>query len=225
MPGQDSFLTSFLPTKYSKTIPRDLGRAGLLPGGMTKRLPGKKIEVRISLFRCCSVSPDHILGYMAGNILWAPWRAAFILGKKEKGCVFCNRHRMKDSVKSLIVFRGEHNFVILNKYPYNTGHTLVVPNRHVGLLEKLTEAEATEFFELTRKTVTVLKRTLKPHAINVGMNLGRMSGAGVPGHVHMHIVPRWNGDTNFMPVLGRTSVVSIPLEPVWKAMRREFSSL
>jgi ATP adenylyltransferase len=162
---------------------------------------------------------------MAGNMIWAPWRAAFILGKKEKGCVFCNRLRMKDSVESLILYRGDENFVILNKYPYNTGHTLVVPNRHVGQIEKLTDSEALEFFELTRKSVAVIKRTLKPHAINIGMNLGRMSGAGIPGHVHMHIVPRWNGDTNFMPVIGRTSVVSIPLEPVWKQMRREFSRL
>ena len=157
--------------------------------------------------------------------MWAPWRAAFILGKKEKGCVFCNRLGMKDSVESLMLYRGERNFVILNKYPYNTGHTLVVPNRHVGQLERLTEAEAFEFFELTRKSVAVIKRTLKPHALNVGMNLGRMSGAGIPGHLHMHIVPRWNGDTNFMPVLGRTSVVSVPLEPVWKKLRREFGRL
>lgn len=162
---------------------------------------------------------------MAGNMMWAPWRAAFILGKREKGCVFCNRFAMKDSVENLMLYRGERNFVILNKYPYNTGHALVVPNRHVGLVERLTEAEAFEFFELTRKSVAVIKRTLKPHALNVGMNLGRMSGAGIPGHVHMHIVPRWNGDTNFMPVLGRTSVVSIPLEPVWKKLRREFSRL
>jgi ATP adenylyltransferase len=162
---------------------------------------------------------------MAGNMIWAPWRAAFILGKKEKGCVFCNRLRMKDSVESLILYRGDENFVILNKYPYNTGHTLVVPNRHVGQIERLTDSEAMEFFELTRQTVAVMKRVLKPHAINVGMNLGRMSGAGIPGHVHMHIVPRWNGDTNFMPVIGRTAVVSIPLEPIWKKMRREFSRL
>ena len=127
---------------------------------------------------------------------------------------------MKDSVKNLIVYRGESNFVILNKFPYNTGHTLIVPNRHVSQLEKLRKDEAIEFFELTRRTVTALKKTLKPHAINMGMNLGRMSGAGIPAHLHMHVVPRWNGDTNFMPVIGKTAVVSIPLEPVYDLLRK-----
>lgn len=160
---------------------------------------------------------------MRGNTMWAPWRAAFILGKKEKGCVFCNRFRMKDSVKSLVLYRGEKNFILLNKYPYNTGHALVVPNRHVGQLENLKPDEAVEFFDLICKTVVAIKKTLKPHAINVGMNLGRMSGAGIPGHVHMHVVPRWNGDTNFMPVIGQTSVVSIPLEPIYERLRRELN--
>lgn len=155
--------------------------------------------------------------------MWAPWRAAFILGKKEKGCIFCNRIKMKDSVKNLVLHRAEKNIIILNKFPYNTGHTLIVPNRHVGQLEKLTPDEACELFEMTRKTVAAIKKTLKPNAINVGMNLGRMSGAGIPGHVHMHVVPRWNGDTNFMPVLGKTSVVSIPLEPIYKMLRKELN--
>lgn len=160
---------------------------------------------------------------MGGNAMWAPWRAAFILGKKEKGCTFCNRLASKDSVSNLILYRGDKNFIILNKYPYNTGHALVVPNRHVSQLEKLKPDEAAEFFELTRRMVVALKKTIKPHAINVGMNLGRMSGAGIPGHLHMHVVPRWNGDTNFMPVIGKTSVVSIPLEPIYKLLRRELN--
>jgi len=155
--------------------------------------------------------------------MWAPWRAAFILGKKERGCILCNRLAMKDSVKNLILYRGEKNFIILNKYPYNTGHTLIVPIRHVSQLEKLKADEAAEFFELTRRAVVALKNTVEPHAINVGMNLGRMSGAGIPGHVHMHVVPRWNGDTNFMPVIGQTSVVSIPLEPVYELLRKELN--
>lgn len=162
---------------------------------------------------------------MTDKMIWAPWRSAFILDKKEKGCVFCNRQKKKDSLKNLIIYRGEYNFIILNKYPYNTGHTLVVPYRHVGLLEKLTEEESREFFELVRKTVVAIKKALKPNAMNLGMNLGRSAGAGVPGHIHMHIVPRWQGDTNFMPVVGKTSVVSIPLEPVYEALRKEFSRL
>ncbi len=162
---------------------------------------------------------------MTDDILWAPWRSAFVLTKKEKGCVFCRRFRMKDSVENLIVHRGKRVFVILNKFPYNTGHTLVIPNRHVGHVERLTAEEAAEFFELTRLSVKVIKKVLKPQSMNLGMNLGRGSGAGVPGHLHMHIVPRWIGDTNFMPVLGKTNVVSVPLEPVYERMRKAFEAV
>jgi ATP adenylyltransferase len=155
--------------------------------------------------------------------MWAPWRAAFILGEREKGCILCNRLEMDDSVENLILYRGTKNFIILNKYPYNTGHTLIVPNRHVSQLEKLKPDEASELFELTTRTVVAIKKCFKPHALNVGMNLGRMSGAGIPGHLHMHVVPRWNGDTNFMPVIGQTAVVSIPLEPVYEMLRKELN--
>lgn len=157
-------------------------------------------------------------------MLWAPWRAGFILGKKEKGCVFCKRLKEKDSAKNLIVYRGKKAFVILNKFPYNAGHAMIVPNRHVGHLENLNEAEANEFMELTQRTVAVIKKVLKPGSMNLGMNLGRASGAGIPGHVHMHVVPRWNGDTNFMPVIGDTKVISIPLGPIYKALKKEFNS-
>ena len=162
---------------------------------------------------------------MRDKILWAPWRYRFIKSKKEKGCVFCNRIGMKDSVKNLILYRGDKVCVIMNKYPYNTGHAMVVPYRHVGQIEKLTDAESVEFFDVTRLTVKVIKRTLKPDSLNLGMNLGRSSGAGIPGHVHMHIVPRWNGDTNFMPVVGETEVISAPLEPIYRDLRREFNKV
>jgi ATP adenylyltransferase len=162
---------------------------------------------------------------MADRIVWAPWRAAFILGKKEKGCVFCNRLKKKDTLKNLILYRGETCFVILNKFPYNTGHSMVVPYRHISQLERLSQQEAAEFFELTRTTVTITKKALKPFALNLGMNLGRTAGAGIPGHLHMHIVPRWPGDTNFMPVVGKTHVISIPLEPAYKALKAEFDRL
>ncbi|NOY89057.1 MAG: HIT domain-containing protein [FCB group bacterium] len=162
---------------------------------------------------------------MADKIIWAPWRSKFVLAEKEKGCIFCKRLKMKDSIKNLIVYRGEKVFVILNKFPYNSGHTLIVPNRHIGQIEKLSEQEATEFFYLTQKTVAIIKKVLKPNSLNLGMNLGRISGAGVPGHVHMHIVPRWRGDTNFMPVVGKTNVISVPLEPIYKALKSEFSKI
>jgi ATP adenylyltransferase len=162
---------------------------------------------------------------MADDIIWAPWRAAFILSEKEKGCILCNRLRMKDSVKNLILYRGETCAVIMNKFPYNTGHLMVIPNRHISQLEKLNEAEAAEFFDLIRKSVVIIKKALKPQSMNVGMNLGRGAGAGIPGHLHMHIVPRWRGDTNFMPVIGKTHVVSIPLEPIYEKLRSEFDRL
>ncbi|RKX25825.1 MAG: HIT family hydrolase [Candidatus Zixiibacteriota bacterium] len=160
---------------------------------------------------------------MADDIMWAPWRAAFILGKKEKGCIFCNRLKRKDSVKNLIVYRGQKVFIILNKFPYNAGHTMVVPYRHISVLEKLSYEESCELFDLTRKTVRAIKKTLKPHSLNIGMNLGRGSGAGIPGHLHMHIVPRWHGDTSFMPVIGKTHLVSVPLEPIYELLRKELN--
>ncbi|UCD64809.1 MAG: HIT domain-containing protein [Candidatus Zixiibacteriota bacterium] len=162
---------------------------------------------------------------MPHKTIWAPWRANFILAEKEKGCIFCKRLKMKDSIRNLILYRGELAFVILNKFPYNSGHSLIVPNRHVGRIEKLTQAESIEFFDLTRRTVAVIKKVLKPSSLNLGMNLGRVSGAGIPGHVHMHVVPRWHGDTNFMPVIGETNVVSVPLEPVYRALKKEFGRL
>ena len=162
---------------------------------------------------------------MTDDILWAPWRAAFILGKKEKGCIFCNRLRMKDSVKNLVVYRGSTCAVIMNKFPYNTGHCMVIPMRHVSQLERLKAEEAAEFFELTRQSVVVIKKALCPQSLNVGMNLGHGAGAGIPGHLHMHIVPRWRGDTNFMPVIGKSHVVSIPLEPIYHKLKGEFDRL
>jgi ATP adenylyltransferase len=162
---------------------------------------------------------------MTDKTIWAPWRVGYVLGRKEKGCVFCKRLKRKDSVKNLIVYRGPKAFVILNKYPYNSGHAMVVPRRHEAHVEKLSPEEATEFFELTRVTVSVIKKALKPHSLNIGMNLGRSSGAGIPEHLHMHIVPRWHGDSNFMPVIGKTKVISVPLEPVYEAIKKEFDKL
>ncbi len=160
---------------------------------------------------------------MRDEILWAPWRAAFVLSKKEKGCVFCRRCKQRDTVENLIVYRGRNVFVILNKFPYNAGHLMVVPNRHVEHLENLKPDEAAEFFEVTRRAVKAIKRALKPQSLNLGMNLGKASGAGVPGHLHMHIVPRWIGDTNFMPVIGKTKLVSVPLEPLYEKIKAEMA--
>lgn len=161
---------------------------------------------------------------MANNRLWAPWRAEFILKEKEKGCIFCKRFKDQDSLKNLIVHRGKKAFVILNKFPYNAGHCMVVPTRHVGQVENLRPDEAAEFFGLIQKTIAITKKILKPDSMNLGMNLGKSSGAGVPGHLHMHIVPRWTGDTNFMPVTSSTKVISIPLGPIYEKLCKAFHS-
>ena len=160
---------------------------------------------------------------MDENMLWAPWRSDFILSEKEKGCVFCNQLNKKDSIKNLILYRGEKVFVVLNKFPYNPGHTMVVPYRHVGLVERLTLQESTEFFGLTQRTVVAMKKALKPNGMNLGMNLGLQAGAGIPRHLHMHIVPRWRGDNNFMPVIGGTPVMSLPLGPIYERLRKELN--
>ncbi len=160
---------------------------------------------------------------MEDKAIWAPWRSEFILGEKEEGCIFCNRIKQaQDSVENLIVYRADLNVVILNKYPYNPGHAMIVPIRHVGELDELTENESDEFMSLTRLTVKKMKNAYRPHSMNIGMNLGRESGAGIPEHIHMHIVPRWIGDTNFMPVVGKTKVQSVPLDYVYDRLRQEF---
>lgn len=165
------------------------------------------------------------INFMGRKLIWAPWRAEYILGKKEKGCIFCNRFKKHSDAKNLIVYRGEKTFVILNKFPYNSGHSMVVPNRHVATLGKLTEKEAFEFFEAIRLTIRATSKAFNPDSFNVGMNMGRGSGAGEPGHVHMHIVPRWNEDTNFMPVIGDTEVVSFPLDMIYKKLKKGFDEL
>ncbi len=162
---------------------------------------------------------------MSEKFLWAPWRSGYIMEKKEKGCIFCNRLKRRRDKEDLIVYRDRRNSVILNRYPYNSGHALIVPNRHIATLDRMTEVEASEFFELVRLTVLVLKNTFHPQSLNVGMNLGRGSGAGIPAHLHMHIVPRWNGDTSFMPVIGNTRVVSFGLDLTYKMLKEGFDAV
>jgi ATP adenylyltransferase len=152
--------------------------------------------------------------------LWAPWRGKFILSKKEKGCIFCKRLKEKKDDKNLILYRGKRSFVIMNRFPYNTGHLMACPNKHTGKLENLTELELIDLMKTTQLSIKVLKSALKPQALNLGMNLGKVSGAGVANHLHIHIVPRWSGDTNFMPILAQTKVVSISLDQVFKKLKK-----
>ncbi len=139
--------------------------------------------------------------------LWAPWRMEYLEDHqkgKTRGCVFCDLPREKEDRKNLIVHRGERVFVILNRYPYNNGHVMVVPNTHVADLSLLPDEELSEMTQMCREVVKALKETYQAPGFNLGMNLGEAGGAGIRDHLHMHVVPRWVGDTNFMPVLADT---------------------
>ena len=157
--------------------------------------------------------------------LWAPWREKFILCEKQPGCFLCRTAREKQDKKNYILYRGKKCFVILNRYPYNTGHLMVAPFRHVGKLEDLKEDEADEFLKITQFCIKAIKKGMRPQGINLGMNLGKVSGAGVADHLHLHVVPRWLGDTNFMPVVAKTKVVSMSLSNVYRILKREMKKL
>jgi ATP adenylyltransferase len=157
--------------------------------------------------------------------LWSPWRLAYITGEKnENGCVFCAALSSADG-DELIVFRGKTCFVILNLFPYNNGHLMVIPNRHVASLGGLNDAERHELIDLTRTCEAALTEAYAPHGMNLGINLGKPAGAGVLDHVHMHIVPRWNGDTNFMSVVGQTRVLAEELPDTAARLRPIFERL
>jgi ATP adenylyltransferase len=140
--------------------------------------------------------------------LWAPWRIDYILSKKPEGCIFCDKPAEKKDEENLILFRGRHCFVMLNAFPYNNGHMMVVPYRHTASLSGWEAEEQQEMMQLAGMCVDLLKRTMRPDGFNLGINMGLVGGAGIADHLHLHIVPRWNGDTNFMPVLSDTRVIS-----------------
>ena len=145
--------------------------------------------------------------------LWAPWRMTYIKGINDKdGCFLCDISGSDDDARDLVVTRDEHTFVVLNRFPYNNGHTLVCPNAHKADLDELTDQEMGGLMQATARTMKLLKKAIRPDGFNVGMNFGRVAGAGLPGHLHIHIVPRWNGDTNFMPVLADVKIIPQALE-------------
>ncbi|MEN3013861.1 MAG: HIT domain-containing protein [Endomicrobiia bacterium] len=159
------------------------------------------------------------------NILWAPWRVKFIKRKKQKGCIFCKKIKQKNDSKNLIVYRGKYCFVILNTYPYNNGHLMIVPYRHISTLEKLSQQEGLEIFELTKNMIKILKKVYKIQGCNIGINIGKPAGAGIDKHLHLHIVPRWIGDVNFMPVFSDTKVISESLNNTYKLLKKEAKNL
>ena len=150
--------------------------------------------------------------------LWAPWRKTYILRKSVRGCFICQIRRSRKDSRHFILQRSSHSFAVLNLFPYNPGHILIVPNRHIKEFDRLNNEELLDFFRLTNDMVKRVRRNLKPHGINMGVNLGRIAGAGVPGHVHMHIVPRWLGDSNFMPTIADTKVVSESLKSIYRRL-------
>lgn len=151
--------------------------------------------------------------------LWAPWRKNCITRKKPKGCIFCAGLKKGSDKKRYVLKRERHAFSMLNLYPYNNAHVMVAPYKHVKTLELLSDAELLGLFKLMNYTKKKIDRRLKPAGYNIGLNIGRVAGAGFPGHVHVHIVPRWRGDTNFISVVSEARVVSRSLDEMWKLLR------
>jgi ATP adenylyltransferase len=157
--------------------------------------------------------------------LWSPWRSQYVTSSgADTECIFCEQLE-EGGDESGVLYIGRTIFVLLNAYPYNSGHVMVAPTRHVGATRDLDGEESHELMDVTLATVGVLEEALGPHGFNVGMNLGRVAGAGVPGHLHVHVVPRWGGDTNFMPVVGETKVLPEMLEDTRAKLRPGFAKL
>ncbi|MEI8350572.1 MAG: HIT domain-containing protein [Candidatus Omnitrophota bacterium] len=155
--------------------------------------------------------------------LWAPWRIKYVAKTQSKGCVLCRAYKRKNDTKNYIVLRSKYCFVLLNTFPYNNGHIMVVPNRHIASLEFLSTQEMLDMNKTLVTMIRVLRKVLRPHGFNVGINLGRVSGAGIDKHLHMHLVPRWSGDTNFMPVVAHTKVISQSLHSLQGEIKKYVS--
>jgi ATP adenylyltransferase len=159
------------------------------------------------------------------DYLWTPWRYAYVsTAEKAQGCVFCNAVNAGGDEKNLIVHRGQRCFVILNAYPYTPGHVMIVPYEHVDELQKLPPEAATEMMALAQRMETVLRELYHPDGINLGMNIGKAAGAGIAGHIHMHVLPRWVADANFLSVVGETRILPETLEETWKRMTKALST-
>ncbi|MFC1658324.1 HIT domain-containing protein [Candidatus Omnitrophota bacterium] len=156
--------------------------------------------------------------------LWAPWRIGYVksAGKKKAGCLFCRS--LNSAKKNYVFIRNKYSFAMLNLFPYNNGHVMVSPNRHTGNLKDLSNREMSDIFKTLRLVMGLLDKVLKPQGYNLGMNIGKCGGAGIPGHLHLHIVPRWQADTNFMPVISGTKIVSQSLEELYRQLKGNVKS-
>lgn len=162
----------------------------------------------------------------ANRPIWAPWRINFIRSEKDGECFLClDQKSWENDIENLIIAREENCFIILNRYPYNSGHLMISPYRHIGDIDLMTIQERQEMMDLTIKAKQTLDQVMQPEGFNVGFNLGSAAGAGVKDHIHMHVVPRWVGDTNFMPVIGETNVVPEALEQTAELLRKAWEKL
>lgn len=160
---------------------------------------------------------------MSIDKLWAPWRIEYITNPKEKDCFFCKYPKENNDKKRLIISRGKSAFVIMNFYPYTNGHLMVAPYEHTSEFSDLGNDTKLEMINLVEGSIRVLKKVMNPQGFNIGLNLGEVSGAGIKDHLHFHIVPRWSGDTNFMPVIAHTKVIVEGLQETWEKLRSEFN--
>lgn len=151
--------------------------------------------------------------------LWSPWRMQYLTEERPQGCIFCVKLAENRDEENLIVWRGERTFLMLNRYPYNPGHLMVIPYLHVPSVEDLPPETLTEMMLLLNRSLAALRRAMSPDAFNIGANLGRVAGAGIADHVHLHVVPRWEGDTNFMPVVADVRVVPEMLADTYRKVR------
>ncbi|MBC8383169.1 MAG: HIT domain-containing protein [Candidatus Cloacimonetes bacterium] len=156
--------------------------------------------------------------------LYSPWRIDYILSEKEKGCIFCTKPQANDDEGHLILKRGKLTYIIMNLYPYNNGHLMVVPFRHIARMQELTDDELCEIAKMTQLCEKALTEAYHPDGLNVGMNLGEAAGAGVADHLHIHVVPRWNGDTNFISTVGNTRVIPEKMEEAYKKLKKVFNT-
>ena len=157
------------------------------------------------------------------DYLWSPWRYRYVTGAEPtSGCVFCQKVEQNEDEKNLILYRGLNNFVLLNIYPYTSGHLMVAPYRHIAQLAQADDATWSELMMLTRKAEQAIQTAYKPEGINLGMNLGKSAGAGIADHIHMHVLPRWQADSNFISVIGETRVLPEALADTYRKLKPLF---
>lgn len=154
--------------------------------------------------------------------LWAPWRIGYIRGEKPLGCILCDKAKEDRDTENLILYRGEHGFVIMNLYPYNSGHLMVCPYEHVNTLEDLSDTVTNNLMQLLKQGLAALRESFQPEGHNVGLNLGKAAGAGIDDHVHFHLVPRWGGDTNFMTVVSGNRVIPEDIHETYRLLKPRF---